>query len=116
MCPIQVMSGSHLQDIPHSSAQFYENVGGAYGNSSLNGRKVDLSKWGIRFDGISKTMNVHEFLFHVEQRRFDNNCPESDVLKDVGDLLAGSALEFYWNWRKLEGISKSVAVAISAIR
>lgn len=89
---------------PHQGPQYYPSTSEAYVNSGQEGRRIDLSKWGVRFDGTSKTVNVHEFLFRVEQRRVDNNCSEADLLRDICDLLSGSALEFYWNWRKLSPI------------
>lgn len=45
-------------------------------------------------------MSVHEFLFRVEQRRLYNNYSKSDIVRNLCDLPTGSALNFYWNWRK----------------
>ncbi|XP_065356327.1 uncharacterized protein LOC135950718 [Calliphora vicina] len=67
-------------------------------------RKVDLSKWGIKFDGSTKSMSAEDFIFRVDVLRQDYSCPFNELLRSFHVLLEGPALDWYWNLRKLTAI------------
>lgn len=67
--------------------------------------KLNLAKWGIKFDGTSKTMNVQEFIFRVGELKRDYDCPEDEFLTKFHQLLDRPALDWYWNHRKFVHIS-----------
>lgn len=66
--------------------------------------KVDLSKWGIKFDGTAKSMSAEDFIFRVDILRQDYNCSFNETLRSFHLLLEGQALDWYWNVRKLTPI------------
>ncbi|XP_073816257.1 uncharacterized protein [Musca autumnalis] len=68
-------------------------------HSVENFRRID--KWGLKFDGTSKTPSVEDFVFRVETLRADYNCPWSEVLRNFHHFLSGPALEWLWNYRRM---------------
>lgn len=89
-----------------SNMEFPPEGGNPYGfrppasfYSESSGR-LNLDKWGIRFDGTEKTVNVQEFIFRVGQLKRDFNCPEDEFLTKFHQLLDKPALDWYWNQRK----------------
>lgn len=67
-------------------------------------RKIDLSKWEIKFDGTTKSMSSEEFIFRVDMLRQDYNCSFHDIRRSFNLLLEGQALDWFWNFRKLTTI------------
>ncbi|KAI8122565.1 hypothetical protein CVS40_6628 [Lucilia cuprina] len=45
-------------------------------NGIENHPRVNLSKWGIKFDGTSKSMNAQEFIFRINELRKDYDCSD----------------------------------------
>lgn len=64
-----------------------------------------LEKWGVKFDGTNKTMNILEFIFRVGTLRRDYNCSDNDILRSFHVLLEGPALDWYWDYRKIVHIN-----------
>ncbi|XP_058986208.1 uncharacterized protein LOC131806262 [Musca domestica] len=62
--------------------------------------RCNLEKWGVRFDGTDKTMNVQEFIFREGALMKDYNCPEEEFVTKFHQLLDPPALDWYWNSRK----------------
>lgn len=60
----------------------------------------NLAKWGVKFDGTDKSMNVQEFIFRVGELKRDYNCPEDEFVTKFHQLLERPALDWYWNHRK----------------
>ncbi|KAI8116933.1 hypothetical protein CVS40_11077 [Lucilia cuprina] len=67
-------------------------------------RRPGLDKWGVNFDGTSKTIGAQEFVFRVEEMRKDYGNSWSEVLRHFHQLLSGDALEWYWMQRRLQPI------------
>lgn len=65
--------------------------------------RVDIAKWGIKFDGTSKTITVEDFVFRIEVLRQDYGCPWSEVIISFHQLLEGNALGWYWTHKRLYG-------------
>ncbi|XP_065364507.1 uncharacterized protein LOC135957649 [Calliphora vicina] len=67
--------------------------------------KFKLAKWGVKFDGTNKTMNVQEFIFRVGALRRDYSCSDDEILRTFHLLLEGPALDWYWDYRKMVHIN-----------
>ncbi|XP_059221494.1 uncharacterized protein LOC131996064 [Stomoxys calcitrans] len=65
-----------------------------------NAARITLAKWGVKFDGTTKTMNVHEFIFRVGELKRDYECPDEDFITKFHQLLESPALDWYWGHRK----------------
>lgn len=52
---------------------------------------MQLQKWGLKFDGSSKSVSIEEFVFRAEALRSDYNCPWDILVKGFHHLLAGRA-------------------------
>lgn len=61
---------------------------------------LQLQKWGLKFDGSSKSISVEEFVFRVESLRLDYNCPLDIFVKGFHHLLTGRASEWLWLFRQ----------------
>lgn len=85
---------------PQQGASYYLHEQNAtwYPNRNIN--SYDLDKWGIRFDGTAKTVDIKEFIFRVEAIKEDKKCPESVLLKNFHQLLSGEAYEWLWSFRR----------------
>lgn len=57
----------------------------------------ELFKWGIKYDGTSKTMLVEDFIFRVEKLQKSYNCPWEIVMDGFHHLLDGQAAKWYWD-------------------
>ncbi|XP_059220823.1 uncharacterized protein LOC131995772 [Stomoxys calcitrans] len=66
-------------NLPGHSSHFGRPGGSTHTNMTA---KLNLAKWGIKFDGTSKTMNVQEFIFRV-----------GELKRDYEKLT----LDWYWN-------------------
>uniref|UniRef100_A0A1I8PBB0 CCHC-type domain-containing protein n=1 Tax=Stomoxys calcitrans TaxID=35570 RepID=A0A1I8PBB0_STOCA len=82
---------------PGSSSHF-GRPGGSTRSESTG--KLNLAKWGVKFDGTTKTMNVHEFIFRVGELKRDYECPDEDFITKFHQLLESPALDWYWGHRK----------------
>ncbi|XP_065358730.1 uncharacterized protein LOC135952646 [Calliphora vicina] len=67
--------------------------------------KFKLAKWGVKFDGTNKTINVQEFIFRVGALRRDYSCTDNELLRSFHILLEGPALDWYWDYRKIVHIN-----------
>lgn len=67
-------------------------------------RRID--KWGVKYDGTSKTCTVEDFVFRVETLQRDFGCTDEEVLRSFHHLLCGTALDWFWNHRRLYNVSK----------
>ncbi|XP_059220925.1 uncharacterized protein LOC131995808 [Stomoxys calcitrans] len=65
------------------------------------GPRMDLQKWGIKFDGSGKTMDAEDFVFRVESMRQDYVYPFEALVKNFPQLLDGTALDWYWQQRRI---------------
>lgn len=59
-----------------------------------------MDKWGIKFDGTTKTVSIEDFLFRVEAMREDNQCSYQILMKGFHHLLSGEAYEWLWSYRR----------------
>lgn len=67
------------------------------GPSSL-GKPVDIHKWGVRFDGSSKSMSVESFFFRIETLQRKNGLTEEHLLANFHHLVTGAAERWYWEY------------------
>lgn len=58
-----------------------------------------LEKWGLKFDGTSKSLTVEDFVFRVEVLRNDYSCPWDVLMKGFHHLVTGSASTWFWSFR-----------------
>lgn len=63
--------------------------------------RINLSRWGLKFDGLEKSMNVQEFIFRAGELKRDYNCPEQEFVTNFHQLLEKPALDWFWNHRKM---------------
>lgn len=63
--------------------------------------KLNLKKWGIKFDGSNKTIDADDFIFRVEALRQDYGYSFNELTKDFQQLLEGDAHDWYWTNRRL---------------
>lgn len=42
--------------------------------------KINLAKWGIKFNGTDKRMNVQEFAFRVREMKRDFHSPDIEFI------------------------------------
>ncbi|KAI8116246.1 hypothetical protein CVS40_11645 [Lucilia cuprina] len=104
-------SSHHLSNMPppdnNSTFHPYETRQSYYPppNNPDFSRRPGLDKWGVNFDGTSKTMGAQEFVFRVEEMRKDYGNNWSEVLRHFHQLLSGDALEWYWMQRRLQPIN-----------
>lgn len=61
---------------------------------------LQLEKWGLKFDGSTKSTSVEDFVFRVESLREDYNCPWSTLMKGFHHLVTGDAYEWFWSFRQ----------------
>lgn len=55
-----------------------------------------ISKWGVKFDGTTKTPQIEDFLFRVERLRKSYGFSERELLEGFHLLLEGRANQWYW--------------------
>ncbi|XP_065370860.1 uncharacterized protein LOC135963002 [Calliphora vicina] len=101
----QQQQGYNYQPQPHQNLIPTPNYAWPMSNGFGNHQHVNLSKWGIKFDGTNKSLNAQEFIFRVNELRRDYNCSDTDILRHFHHLLEGPALDWYWNQRKLTQIN-----------
>ncbi|XP_059217004.1 uncharacterized protein LOC131994293 [Stomoxys calcitrans] len=65
------------------------------------GPRYDVKKWGVRFDGSDQIMDAEDFIFRLESMRQDYGYPYEELLRDFPQLLEGSALDWYWQQRRI---------------
>lgn len=70
----------------------------------LHGSSKPIDKWGLKFDGTSKTPSVEDFVFQVKTLQNYYQCPWSEVIASFHDLVSGPALVWLWNQRRLNNI------------
>ncbi|KAI8116446.1 hypothetical protein CVS40_11482 [Lucilia cuprina] len=58
-----------------------------------------LEKWGIKFDGTSKSLTVEDFVFRIETLRSDYNCTWDILMKGFHHLMTGTASTWFWSFR-----------------
>lgn len=81
--------------------------------SSPNAVRVD--KWGITFDGTSKSISIEDFVFRVETLQADFGCEWKDVLKSFHHLLSGPAREWFWDFRRFSNITRWIDLKAALI-
>mgnify|MGYP004573739893 CR=1 FL=1 len=64
----------------------------SYGNNG----SLQVSKWGLRFDGSRVGLHIDDFLFRIEHLQNMYNCSWNDVLSDFHLLVEGDAKAWYW--------------------
>ena len=62
----------------------------------MNGSSLQVSKWGLIFDGNRSGLQVDDFLFRLEHLQNMYNCSWNDVLRDFHVLVEGDAKAWYW--------------------
>lgn len=61
---------------------------------------LQMEKWGLKFDGTSKSFSVEDFVFRVESLREDYNCPWLVLMKGFHHLVTGNAQQWFWDFRR----------------
>lgn len=96
----------HYQQPPQQyHSDFYHGPQTQYVNQNLAlGYKpitpLQLQKWGLKYDGSSKSVSVEEFVFRAESLRLDYNCPWDVFVKGFHHLLTGRAYDWIWEFRQ----------------
>ncbi|XP_075161622.1 uncharacterized protein LOC142234380 [Haematobia irritans] len=57
----------------------------------------DISKWGIKFDGTSRTPVIEDFIFRVDRLQESYGCSDEELLAGFHNLLEGRANQWYWD-------------------
>lgn len=90
----------------YQGTQGHTNMDAAAAESrNFEYRRVDVSKWGLKFDGVSRNLSAEDFIFRVDELRQDYRCTHADVFRGFHHLLTGQALDWYWLHRKVGQIS-----------
>lgn len=67
-------------------------------SSSHPNRKIELDRWGICFDGTSKSISAEDFVFRVEILKRNYNLSWPDIIKNFHLLLGGIAQNWFWQF------------------
>lgn len=70
------------------------------------GANIRIDKWGIIFDGTNRTTSIEDFVFRVETLQNDYGCEWREVLKSFHHLLSGPALDWFWDHRRFNNVSR----------
>lgn len=60
----------------------------------------NMVKWGLKFDGTARVINLQEFLFRANLLNRDQMCPDYEFVTNFHSLLESPALDWYWDLRK----------------
>lgn len=92
---------AHPENFARHNISFHPQFGRQAPSQQSEGtNNHNLSKWGIKFDGTNRTMNVQEFIFRANALRRDYECSEEEFVTKFHQLLDKPALDWYWNQRK----------------
>lgn len=61
---------------------------------------LQLQKWGLKYDGSSKSVSVEEFIFRAESLGVDYVCSLDVFIKGFHHLLTGRAFDWTWQFRQ----------------
>lgn len=77
--------------------------------------RVNLEKWGVKFDGTTKSLNVQEFIFRVRNMKQDFRCSDEELVPKFHQLLDKPALDWYWNQRRLTNFRTFEEIAAALV-
>ncbi|KAI8119460.1 hypothetical protein CVS40_9298 [Lucilia cuprina] len=69
-------------------------------NHSLDSSK-GIEKWGLEFDGTTRTPSVEDFVFRVETLQSYFGVPWTDVLRNMHHFLKKTAHDWLWDFRRM---------------
>lgn len=72
---------------------------------------LQLQKWGLKYDGSSKSVSVEEFIFRAESLRVDYVCSLDVFIKGFHHLLTGRAFDWTWQFRQQNPLCENSALS-----
>lgn len=64
-------------------------------------RSRGIEKWGLEFDGTTKTPSVEDFVFRIETLQAYFRVSWTDVLRNMHHFLKKSAQDWLWDFRRM---------------
>lgn len=81
--------------VPPTSDNF-QNHYSFNNNRSFSRNYLPASKWNISFDGSRNGLSIDRFIYRVQHLAQANRISDNQLVNDLGFLLTGDALEWYW--------------------